>query len=82
MLTGGIVMLEGHVRMSLQEGYHMSEEDSPQFRDIQLVVTVLVHHCNSRTDSGEAKVERHASSEIRPCQSALLLDTLVASPSS
>ena len=24
---GGIVMLEGHVRMSLQEGYHMREED-------------------------------------------------------
>ena len=23
---GGIVMLEGHVRMSLQEGYHMREE--------------------------------------------------------
>jgi hypothetical protein len=23
----GIVMLEGHVRMSLQEGYHMREED-------------------------------------------------------
>ena len=25
--AGGIVMLEGHVRMSLQEGYHMREED-------------------------------------------------------
>jgi hypothetical protein len=23
----GIIMLEGHVRMSLQEGYHMREED-------------------------------------------------------
>ena len=23
----GIVMLEGHVRMSLQEGYHMREEN-------------------------------------------------------
>jgi hypothetical protein len=26
-MAGGIVMLEGHVRMSLQEGYHMSGED-------------------------------------------------------
>jgi hypothetical protein len=26
-MAGGIVMLEGHVRTSLQEGYHMSEED-------------------------------------------------------
>jgi hypothetical protein len=26
-MAGGIVMLEGHFRMSLQEGYHMREED-------------------------------------------------------
>jgi hypothetical protein len=26
-MAGGIVMLEGHVWMSLQEGYHMREED-------------------------------------------------------
>jgi hypothetical protein len=26
-MAGGIVMREGHVRMSLQEGYHMREED-------------------------------------------------------
>ena len=26
-MAGGIVLLEGHVRMSLQEGYHMREED-------------------------------------------------------
>jgi hypothetical protein len=26
-MAGGIVMLEGHVRMSLQEGCHMREED-------------------------------------------------------
>jgi hypothetical protein len=26
-MAGGFVMLEGHVRMSLQEGYHMREED-------------------------------------------------------
>ena len=26
-MAGGIVMLEGHVMMSLQEGYHMREED-------------------------------------------------------
>ena len=26
-MAGGIVMLEGHVRMSLQEGYHVREKD-------------------------------------------------------
>jgi hypothetical protein len=26
-MAGGIVMLEGHFRMSLQKGYHMREED-------------------------------------------------------
>jgi hypothetical protein len=26
-MAGGIVMLDGHVRMSLQEGDHMREED-------------------------------------------------------
>jgi hypothetical protein len=26
-MADGIVMLEGHVRMSLQEGYHMREKD-------------------------------------------------------
>jgi hypothetical protein len=26
-MAGGIVMLEGHVKMSLLEGYHMREED-------------------------------------------------------
>jgi hypothetical protein len=26
-MAGGIDMLEGHVRMSLQEGFHMWEED-------------------------------------------------------
>jgi hypothetical protein len=26
-MAGGIVMLQGHVRMSLQEGYHMREEE-------------------------------------------------------
>ena len=31
-----------------------------QFLDIQLVVTVLSHRCNTRTDWGEAKVESHA----------------------
>jgi hypothetical protein len=46
------------------------------FCDIQLVVTVLSHRCNSRTDLGEAKVESHASSETRPRQAALL-DTLL-----
>ena len=49
---------------------------SPQFRGIQLVVTVLSHCCNSRLDSEEAKVESRASSETRPNQAALLLDTM------
>jgi hypothetical protein len=26
-MADGIVMLEGHVRMNLREGYHMREED-------------------------------------------------------
>ena len=26
-MAGGIVMLEGHVRISLQEGYHMREDN-------------------------------------------------------
>ena len=55
---------------------------SPQLSYVQLVVTVLSHCCNSRTDSGEAKVESHASSETRPCQTALLLDTLLVEPGS
>uniref|UniRef100_A0A674CN73 AAR2 splicing factor n=1 Tax=Salmo trutta TaxID=8032 RepID=A0A674CN73_SALTR len=39
---------------------------------------ILSHPCNSHTDSGEAKVKSHASSETQPCQAALLLDTLLA----
>ena len=31
-------------------------------------------------DAGEAKVESHASYETRPCQAALLLDTLLMYP--
>ena len=50
---------------------------SPQFCDVQLVVTVLSYRCNSPTDSGEVKVDSHASSETLPCQAALLLDTLL-----
>jgi hypothetical protein len=49
---------------------------SPQFCGIQLVVTVLSHRCNSHTDSGEAKIESHASSKTQPNQAALLLDTI------
>ena len=49
---------------------------SPQFHGIQLVVTVLSHRCNSRTDSGEAKVVSRASPETQPNQAALLLDTM------
>uniref|UniRef100_A0A4W5P9Y0 SH3 domain binding glutamate rich protein n=1 Tax=Hucho hucho TaxID=62062 RepID=A0A4W5P9Y0_9TELE len=55
---------------------------SPQLRDIQLVVTVLSHRCNSRADSGEAKVNSHAYSETRPRQAALLLNTLLVQPGS
>uniref|UniRef100_A0A8C8F818 SH3 domain-binding glutamic acid-rich protein n=1 Tax=Oncorhynchus tshawytscha TaxID=74940 RepID=A0A8C8F818_ONCTS len=55
---------------------------SPQLRDIQLVVTVLSHRCNSLADSGDAKVNSHASSETRPRQAALLLDTLLIQPGS
>ena len=55
---------------------------SPQFCNIQLVVTVLSHRCNSRTDLGEAKVESRAPSKTRPHQAALLLDTLHSQPGS
>ena len=47
-----------------------------------LLITVLSHCCNFRADSGEAKVESHASSEMRPHQATLLLDTLLAYPGS
>ena len=47
----------------------------PQFHGIQLVVAILFHRCNSCTDSGEAKVKSHASSETQ-----LLLDTMPAQP--
>ena len=43
---------------------------------------VLAHCCNSRTDSGEAKVKSHASSETQPNQAALLLDTMPLQPRS
>jgi hypothetical protein len=36
-MAGGIVMLEGHVRMSLQEGYHMREEDVLQEDEIACI---------------------------------------------
>jgi hypothetical protein len=38
-MAGGIVMLEGHVRMSLQEGCHMREEDLFPVTHIVDVVT-------------------------------------------
>ena len=50
----------------------------PNFRDIQLVIIVLSHRCNSPTDLGEANFESHAFSETKPCQAALLLDILLA----
>jgi hypothetical protein len=36
-----------------------------QFRGIQLVVTVLSHHCNSRTDSGEMYILRNTTQPSR-----------------
>ena len=53
------------------------------FHGIQLlVVTVLSHRYNSRTGSGETKVERHAYSETQPNQAALLLNTAHIQPGS
>ena len=49
---------------------------SPQFRGIQLLVTVLSHRRNSGMDSGEAKVKSRASPETQPNQAALLIDTV------
>ena len=47
-----------------------------------LVVTILSHRYNSRTGSGETKVESHASSETQPNQAALLLNTVPIQPGS
>ena len=57
---------------------------SPQFRGIQLflVATILSHRYNSRTGLGETKVESHASSDTRPNQAALLLNTARFQPGS
>uniref|UniRef100_A0A8K9WMY9 Bestrophin homolog n=1 Tax=Oncorhynchus mykiss TaxID=8022 RepID=A0A8K9WMY9_ONCMY len=56
---------------------------SPQFHGIQLlVVTILSHRYNSRTGSGETKVESHAFSEIQPNQAALPLNTALLQPGS
>ncbi|XP_052383466.1 voltage-dependent calcium channel gamma-5 subunit-like isoform X3 [Oncorhynchus keta] len=35
-MSGGIVMLEGHVRMSLQEGYHMREDAFPVTHSVEI----------------------------------------------
>jgi hypothetical protein len=35
-MTGGIVMLEGHVRMSLQEGYLLREDVFPVTHSIEI----------------------------------------------
>ena len=44
-MAGGIVMLEGHVRMSLQEGYHMREEDVfPVTHSVEIAVTKYSPH--------------------------------------
>ena len=42
-MAAGIVMLEGHVRMSLREGYHMREED------VFLVMHGIEVACNLNT---------------------------------
>jgi hypothetical protein len=54
---------------------------SPQFLSIQLLlVTILSHRYNSRTGSGETKVESPASSETQPNQAALILNTARIQP--
>ena len=45
-----------------------------------LVATILSHRYNSRTGSGETKVESHASSDTQPNQAALLLNTAPSNP--
>ena len=47
-----------------------------------LVATILSHRYNSRTGSGETKVESHASSDTQPNQAALLLNTARIQPGS
>jgi hypothetical protein len=37
-MAGGIVMLEGQVRMNMKEGYHMREEDVFPWRDCAFLV--------------------------------------------
>ena len=56
---------------------------SPQFRGVQLLVaTTLSNRYNSRTGSGETKLESHASSDTQPNQAALLLITARIQPGS
>ena len=47
-----------------------------------LVATILSHHYNSRTGSGETTVESHASSDTQPNQASLLLNTVRSQPGS
>jgi hypothetical protein len=47
---------------------------------IVLVATILSHHYNSRTGSGETKVESNESSDTQPNQAALLLNTAHYAP--
>jgi hypothetical protein len=35
-MAGGIVVLEGHVRMSLQEGHHMREDVFPLMHSVEI----------------------------------------------
>ena len=49
---------------------------------IVVVATILSHRYNSRTGSGETKVESHASSDTQPNLAALLLNTARIQPGS
>ena len=40
-IAGGIVMLEGHVRMSLQEGYHMREDVFCVTHSVEIELVVI-----------------------------------------
>jgi hypothetical protein len=51
-------------------------------KQLFLVATILSHRYNSRTASGETKVESHASSDTQPNQATLLLNTACIQPGS
>jgi hypothetical protein len=73
---GPLVVLKGNLFPLKHFFVALLPPFSSQFCDRQLVVS-LVPLLQLPTDSGEAKVKGHASSEKRPSQAALLLDTLL-----